>query len=166
MLPEPPLLPIRRHLPFVLGHRKLSEWRKGTVGTWRLGAARLPGLLGGYLVTLPTSPPGRRRHRSSYLYEGNPAGSLFEGHTWSCQAKILYFSFPSIIVWKCLHSLLLHEDALKFLGNLNRIKKRKAETRRDVSECRSFQKQLLITSKTVLASNWFIKHDSVTATQP
>lgn len=92
------------------------------------GAARLSGLLGGYFVTLLTS----WHHRSSHLYKGNPVGSLFQGHPRSWQIKILHVSFPSIIVWKCLHSLLLHEDAMKFLGNLNRIKKREVETRKKV----------------------------------
>lgn len=66
---------------------------------------------------------------------------------------MLSFGYPSIIVWKCLHSLLLHEDALKFLGHLNKIEKREAEPPKKVSGCKQFQKQELITSETVLESN-------------
>ena len=100
----------------------------------------LPGCpLGGYFMTLLTSVRGDCHHRSPYLYKGSPVGSLFQGHTRSCQTQILCFSSPNIIIWKCLHSLLLHEDALKFLGNLNRIKKREVEVRKKPQLAGSFK---------------------------
>lgn len=81
-------------------------------------------------MTLLTSFTGDCHHRSPYLYKGNPVGSLFQGHTRSYQTQILHFSYLGVIIWKCSHSLLLHEDALKFWGNLNRIEKREAEPRK------------------------------------
>ena len=113
-------------------------------------------------MTWLTSFTSDRHHRAPYLYKGSPVGSLFQGPTRSCQIQIFHFSYPSIIVWKRLHSLLLQEDSLKFLGNLNRMEKREAQRGEIVSGCRQFQEQVLTASERVLESNYFIQHDSVT----
>ena len=117
-----PLLRTGRYLPFVSGDSLLREW-----GQQEPDGPDAAGRLDCVEDTLQHCWHHREAghcHRGfSYLYEGNPVGSLFQDHPRSCQTQTLHFSFPNIIVQKHLHSLLLYEDALKFWGNLNRIER-------------------------------------------